>query len=217
MTPPIQTELLVKGATFLVRAADRVERDCGLPIEGNRIARVVPTHVGHCEPEPGWRFIDAAGCAVIPGLINDHTHMYQNFLKGLNDGLSLVDWCTDVLFPAADVIHADHRQANDQRRGYNWWLAAALEMIKSGTTCCINMDLIMDAVFQAWLDIGFRGVGAVTVCRAGTRRPVDPARDPAVDRDTAGADPRLCQTMAPDSSRRGAHPGGAGALDAIRS
>jgi 5-methylthioadenosine/S-adenosylhomocysteine deaminase len=74
-----------------------------------------------------------------------------------------VDWCADVLFPAADVIHTDHRQANDQRLGYNWSLAAALEMIKSGTTCCINMDLIMDSVFQAWLDIGFRGVGAVTL------------------------------------------------------
>jgi 5-methylthioadenosine/S-adenosylhomocysteine deaminase len=158
MTPPKQTELLVKGATFLVRAADRVERDYDLLIEGNRIAGV-----GHYEPKPGWRVIDAAGCAVIPGLINAHTHLYQNFLKGLNDGLSLVDWCADVLFPAADVIHTDHRQANDQRLGYNWSLAAALEMIKSGTTCCINMDLIMDSVFQAWLDIGFRGVGAVTL------------------------------------------------------
>jgi 5-methylthioadenosine/S-adenosylhomocysteine deaminase len=150
--------LLVKGSTYLVRAADRIERDCDLLIEGNRIASV-----GRYKPEPGWSVIDATGCAVIPGLVNAHTHLYQNFLKGMNDGLTLVDWCDDVLFPAADVIHTDHRQADDQRLGYAWSLAAALEMIKSGTTCCINMDMTMDSVFQAWLDIGFRGVSAVTL------------------------------------------------------
>ncbi|MGD8490684.1 MAG: amidohydrolase [Anaerolineae bacterium] len=150
--------LLVQGAAYLVRAADRVERDCDVLIEGNRIAGI-----GRYQPEPGWRVIDATECAVMPGLVNAHTHLYQNFLKGLNDGLTLVDWCTEVLFPAADVIHRDHRQAGDERMGYAWSLAAALEMIKSGTTCCINMDMTMDAVFQAWLDIGFRGLGAVTL------------------------------------------------------
>jgi 5-methylthioadenosine/S-adenosylhomocysteine deaminase len=155
---PSTTSLLLKGATYLLRAADRIERDCDLLVEGNRISGI-----GHFEPEPGWRVLDAAGCAVIPGLVNAHTHLYQNFLKGLNDDLTLVDWCADVLFPAADVIHTDHLGAGDQRLGYAWSLAAALEMIKSGTTCCINMDMTMDAVFQAWLDIGFRGVGAITL------------------------------------------------------
>jgi 5-methylthioadenosine/S-adenosylhomocysteine deaminase len=155
---PDMTMLLVKGASYLVRAADRVERDTDVLIEGNRIAAV-----GQYEPQPGWRVIDASNCAVIPGLVNAHTHLYQNFLKGLNDGLELVDWCDQVLFPAADVIHADHWQAHDERVGYAWSLVAALEMIKSGTTCCINMDMTMDAVFQAWLDIGFRGLGAVTL------------------------------------------------------
>jgi 5-methylthioadenosine/S-adenosylhomocysteine deaminase len=150
--------LLVKGATYLVRAADRIERDCDLLVEGNRIAAV-----GRYKPQPGWHVLDATGYAVIPGLVNAHTHLYQNFLKGLNDGLTLVDWCADVLYPAADVIHTDHRQAGDQRLGYAWSLAASLEMIQAGTTCCINMDMTMDAVFQAWLDIGFRGVGAITL------------------------------------------------------
>jgi 5-methylthioadenosine/S-adenosylhomocysteine deaminase len=152
------TKLLVKGASYLVRAADRIEVDCDVLIEGNRIA-----DVGSLEPMSDWQVIDATDCAVIPGLVNAHTHLYQNLLKGLNDGLDLVSWCDEILFPAAEVVHADHRLHNDQRLGYAWSLVAALEMIKSGTTCCINMDLTMDTVLQAWLDIGFRAVGAVTL------------------------------------------------------
>jgi 5-methylthioadenosine/S-adenosylhomocysteine deaminase len=150
--------ILVQGAAFIVRSADRVERDCDLLIEGTRIAGI-----GRYKPQADWEVIDATGCAVIPGLINAHTHLYQNFLKGLNDGLPLVDWCDCVLFPAADVIHADHWHAHDERLGYAWSLVSALEMIKAGTTCCINMDMTMDSVFQGWLDIGFRAVGAVTL------------------------------------------------------
>ncbi|MCL7455143.1 MAG: amidohydrolase [Anaerolineae bacterium] len=150
--------VLIKGARYVVRAADRVESNCDVLIDGNRIAGI-----GRYEPQPGWDIIGATNCAVIPGLVNAHTHLYQNFLKGLNDGVSLVDWIAEVLFPAADVIHSDHWQAHDERLGYAWSLAGTLEMIKGGTTCCTNMDMTMDSVFGAWLDIGFRGVGAVTL------------------------------------------------------
>jgi len=150
--------ILIHHAAYLVRTADRVERELDLLIEGNRIAGI-----GHFDPQPGWDVIEAAGCAVIPGLINAHTHLYQNFLKGLNDGVPLVEWCSEVLYPASDVIHQDHWNAGDERLGYAWSLIAALEMIQGGVTCCINMDMTMDAVFQAWVDIGLRGVGAVTL------------------------------------------------------
>jgi len=150
--------LLLQGASYVVRSAERIERHCDVLIRGNRIAGI-----GHYEPEPGWEVIEAAGRAVIPGLINAHTHLYQNFLKGLNDGVPLVDWCADILYPAADVIHEDHWHANDERLGYAWSLVSALEMIKCGTTCCIDMDMSMDAVYRAWVDIGFRGIGAITL------------------------------------------------------
>ena len=150
--------ILIQNAAYVVRAADRVEVDCDVLVEGSHVL-----DVGHYRPQTGWEIIDATDCAVIPGLINAHTHLYQNFLKGLNDGVNLVDWCAQVLYPAADIIHSDHWDAQDERLGYAWSLIGALEMIKAGTTCCINMDMTMDAVFQAWLDIGFRGVGAVTL------------------------------------------------------
>ena len=150
--------ILIRDAAYVVRSAERIERDCDVLIEGTRIVGT-----GRYAPQAGWDVIDATNCAVIPGLINAHTHLYQNFLKGLNDGVPLVEWCDQVLFPAADVIHNDHWQAHDERLGYAWSLVSALEMIKAGTTGCINMDMTMDSVLQAWLDVGFRGVGAVTL------------------------------------------------------
>jgi len=150
--------ILIQSAAYVVRDAGNVECGGDVLVEGNRISGI-----GQYTPQPGWDVIDATNCAVIPGLVNAHTHLYQNFLKGLNDGVPLVEWCAEVLYPAADVIHDEHWYAHDERLGYAWSLLAALEMIKAGTTCCINMDMTMDAVFQAWLDIGFRGVGAITL------------------------------------------------------
>jgi 5-methylthioadenosine/S-adenosylhomocysteine deaminase len=195
--------LIIKNASFVVRAADRVERDADVLIEGNRIAGI-----GSYEPQPGWDVVDAAGCAVIPGLVNAHTHLYQNFLKGLNDGVPLVEWCAHVLYPAADVIHGDHRDAQDERLGYAWSLVAALEMIQSGTTCCIDMDMTMDAIFEAWLEIGFRGVGAVTLADSWIpeklRQPAGVSRQEALGyverwRGVPAGSPRIQMVLAPST------------------
>jgi 5-methylthioadenosine/S-adenosylhomocysteine deaminase len=195
--------VLIKNAAFVVRAADRVERDADVLIDGNRIVGV-----GRYQPEPAWDIIRAAGCAVIPGLINAHTHLYQNFLKGLNDGVPLVEWCDHVLYPAADVIHHDQREQHDERLGYAWSLVAALEMIKGGATCCIDMDMTMDAIFRAWLDIGFRGVGAVTLSDRWIpeklRRPTEDSRREAlgyVERwhNVPAGSPRVQMILAPST------------------
>lgn len=195
--------ILIKNAAYVICSADRIERDCDVLIEGDRIAGV-----GAFDPQPGQEVVDASGHAVIPGLINAHTHLYQNFLKGLNDGVPLVEWIREVLYPAADVIHQAHWHAHDESLGYYWTLLAALEMIKAGTTCCINMDMTMDAVFQAWHDIGFRGVGAVTLSDQWTpdrlRRDPQVSRDEAVGyverwHDTPAGSPRLQAWLAPST------------------
>ena len=92
--------LLIRRASFLLRDAQRIERDVDLQVEGNRIAAI-----GRALPvPPGGDVIDAQGCAVIPGLVDAHTHLYQNLLKGVGVGLRLVPWCEAVLFPMVDVI-----------------------------------------------------------------------------------------------------------------
>ena len=150
--------LLVHRATFLLRDVHRIERDVDLVLEGNLIAAV-----GRDLPAPpGAETIDAQGCAVIPGLVNAHTHLYQNFLKGAGAGLRLVPWCNTVIFPMVDVILQEQRAGN-QRPAYLWSAIGSLEMIRAGTTCCQNLDVSAEAIFQAWADVGLRGVGAITL------------------------------------------------------
>lgn len=154
--------LLVHRAAYLLRDVHRIERDVDLLLEGNLIAAV-----GRDLPAPpGAEMIDAQGCAVIPGLINAHTHLYQNFLKGVGAGLRLVPWCDAVLFPMVDAILQEQRAGN-HRPAYLWSALGALEMIRAGTTCCQNLDtaayLTLAGILDAWRDVGLRGVGAITL------------------------------------------------------
>jgi 5-methylthioadenosine/S-adenosylhomocysteine deaminase len=155
--------LIYDGTVLTMDDAMRVLSPGYVLTQGERIAQV---EAG--DPPPSLlgragRAIDAGGQIVMPGLINAHTHLYQSFLKGLDDTLGLVDWCAAVLFPPADVIHTMQWEENDEGAGYYYALLGAIEMIRGGITCCVDMDIIMDTIFQAWQEIGLRGVGALTL------------------------------------------------------
>jgi 5-methylthioadenosine/S-adenosylhomocysteine deaminase len=150
--------LIIQKASYIVRDPTRIEHDCDVLVEGQRIAAVGP----NLSVPPQATVLDGQGCVVIPGLINAHTHLYQNFLKGISPGLTLVPWCNVVLFPTVGAISMAHKAGN-LRPGYLWSAAAALEMIHGGTTCCLNMDNVTDETVTAWEDAGFRGIMAYTL------------------------------------------------------
>jgi len=51
------------------------------------------------ESEAG-EILDAQGGAVLPGLINTHTHAAMTLFRGLADDLPLSDWLNHHVFPA---------------------------------------------------------------------------------------------------------------------
>jgi 5-methylthioadenosine/S-adenosylhomocysteine deaminase len=55
--------------------------------------------------------IDATGMAVMPGMVNAHTHLFQTFFRGLGDDKSLLDWLRDYIWPAASLMTADEGRA----------------------------------------------------------------------------------------------------------
>jgi 5-methylthioadenosine/S-adenosylhomocysteine deaminase len=150
--------IFIRNCSYLIRNPALIERDCDLLIDGSQIRAI-----GRDLPVPaGGDVLDGRGCVVMPGLINAHTHLYQNFIKGISPGLPLVPWCNQVLFPTVDAMRRTIG-AGQQRVAYLWSALAAIEMMRGGITSCIDMDMVYPEVVSAWQDLGFRGVLAYTL------------------------------------------------------
>ncbi len=151
--------ILVRGASYLVRDADRVERDVDVLIDGDRIVKV--GHVDIRRLAPDTEILEGRGRALVPGFVNAHTHLYQSMLKGRRDDLSLVDWCEQVTFPFVRRVLDDAWHHGRVEVGRLWSSLAAIEMIRSGITTFVDMDMDLDGVISAWVEIGIRGVAAM--------------------------------------------------------
>jgi imidazolonepropionase-like amidohydrolase len=80
---------------------DAVQRDVDIVIEGNRIASVAPHRAAHSGP-----VIDASNETVIPGLIEIHTHLSENFGEAL--GRAFLSWgITTVRNPATNAFETN--------------------------------------------------------------------------------------------------------------
>jgi 5-methylthioadenosine/S-adenosylhomocysteine deaminase len=96
--------------------------------------------------------IDGAGLAVLPGLINAHTHSAMTLLRGYGDDLPLMEWLEQRIWPAEQ-----HLTPEDVYWGTR---LAAIEMLRSGTTACFDMYWYGVETARALQDAGMRGVVA---------------------------------------------------------
>ena len=100
--------------------------------------------------------IDARGRAVIPGLINGHTHIPMVLFRGIADDLDLNEWLTKYIFPA----EAKNVTEEFVRAGTQLGLA---EMIRGGTTTYCDMYYFEDAIAEETERAGVRGLLGETV------------------------------------------------------
>ncbi len=102
--------------------------------------------------------VDCSGCAVIPGLVNGHTHTPMTLLRGLADDLRLDVWLMGYMMPVErEFVRPDF-----------CWLGAQLacaEMIRSGVTCFGDMYYYEEAVADATAEAGMRGVCAQSILK----------------------------------------------------
>ncbi len=99
----------------------------------------------------GKAIIDAAGCIVMPGLVNTHTHMPMTLFRGLADDLPLDVWLNEHIFPA------EAAWINPENVRLGTMLACA-EMLLSGTTAFCGGYFHEEAVATTVDDVGMRGV-----------------------------------------------------------
>lgn len=128
------------------------------------IERDVISAVGAGEPPPAVtasaaRTIDATGGAVMPGMVNAHTHLFQTFFRGLADDRALLDWLRDCIWPGA--VHFDTESARLAA------LVGMVENLRGGATSVLDHQYIHldhvgdgtgfdDAVCQAADEVGLR-------------------------------------------------------------
>ncbi|MEW5738428.1 MAG: 5'-deoxyadenosine deaminase [Myxococcota bacterium] len=153
-------DLVISNATVVtMNAAREVLRDAEIVIQGKRIAKVGPASRGL--KQGVRRTIDAKGRVVIPGLIHSHLHACQTLCRNHADGLELLDWLRERIWPFEARHDAESMRASAD--------LTFLECIKSGATAALDMGSVRhyDAVFESARDAGIRLVGGKCMMDAG--------------------------------------------------
>ena len=150
-----------------------VEPDChilnghSLAIQDGRIRAIVP----RAEAESRFQArqtVKLPGHALIPGLINAHTHIAMTLMRGIADDLPLMTWLTEHIWPAEQA----HMNEAFVREGTRLGVA---EMLRSGTTCFNDMYFFPDVVAHEAATAGIRAVVGLIMVDFPTPWAQDPA------------------------------------------
>ena len=106
--------------------------------------------------------------ALLPGLVNAHTHAAMTLMRGLADDLPLMRWLQEHVWPA----EAKHVSADFVRDGT---LLACAEMLRGGVTCFNDMYFFPEASLEAALACGMRSAHGVIVIEFPSAYASDPA------------------------------------------
>ena len=134
-----------------------VLQDFAVLIEDNLIHSLVPNdEIADLDCYAQAEIIPLPGCALLPGLVNSHTHASMSLFRGMADDLPLMEWLTDHIWPAEAHWVGPEFTIDGFR-------LAAAEMIRSGTTCLSDMYYFPDEVAGCAQQIGMRSVVGLIV------------------------------------------------------
>ncbi len=95
--------------------------------------------------------VDLPSHALIPGLVNAHTHAAMSLFRGMADDLPLMEWLNEHIWPAEGKVASERFVADGTR-------LAAAEMLLGGTTCFNDMYFFPKDAGSAALEMGIRAV-----------------------------------------------------------
>jgi cytosine/adenosine deaminase-related metal-dependent hydrolase len=142
---------VIRGGTVVTMNAARevVQADVLVGADG-AIAALLPPG----SPVPGGaRAVDAAGCLVIPGLVQAHLHLCQTLFRGLAEERPLLAWLRERIWP----LEAAHDPAS-LRASARLGIA---ELLRTGTTALLDMGTVhhTEQGFLAAEESGIRYTG----------------------------------------------------------
>lgn len=153
-----EADLILKGGIVVtMNTAGDVFDPGAVVVRGDRIVAVGPAAevtAQYTAPE----MVDCAGQAVIPGLVNAHTHLPMTLLRGLADDRRLDVWLLGYMMPVErEFVNPDFVRLGT--------LLACAEMIRSGITCFADMYYYEEDIAWAVVEAGLRGLCTQTVLK----------------------------------------------------
>ena len=129
---------------------DRVLEHHTLAIQGGDILDLLPTEHALEKYQPAnQRTLPSH--ALIPGLINAHTHAAMSLLRGLSDDIPLMRWLNEHIWPAEKRWVGEEFVADGTR-------LAVAEMLRGGVTCFNDMYFFPAVTARVAAAAGMRAV-----------------------------------------------------------
>lgn len=161
-------------------------------VDGDRITSILPTDRARTL-FPALRRHRLDEHALLPGLVNAHTHAAMTLMRGLADDLPLMQWLENHIWPA-EIAHVSPEFVHDGT------LLAIAESMLGGVTCMNDMYFFPESAAKAALATGMRMMLGIIVIEFPTRYATDAqdylARGLAM-RDALASEPLLTFSMAP--------------------
>lgn len=148
---PVDCDLLIEaGWVVPVVPHGVVLEDYAVAVRDGAIVAVLP------RPEARARFaaadvVSRPQSALIPGLVNAHTHNPMTLLRGVADDLPLMQWLQGHIWPLEAQLIGPEFVADGVA-------LAIAEMLRGGTTCCNENYFFPDAQAATYRRYGFRAL-----------------------------------------------------------
>ena len=157
MTHSIKIDTLLEARWIIpVEPSGAVLHDYAIAIDQGVIQSILPNAEARLQFAPNERIV-LSNHALIPGLVNLHTHAAMSLMRGLADDLPLMEWLNNHIWPA----ETQHVNADFVLDGTN---LACAEMLKGGTTCFNDMYFFPEASAQAAVTVGMRAaIGMIVI------------------------------------------------------
>ena len=161
-------------------------------IDDGKIVEVLPVDAA-ADRYRGREVVQLARHAVTPGFVNAHTHAAMTLLRGVGDDLPLMRWLAHRIWPLEKALVSPEFVYDGSR-------LAALEMLRSGTTCASDMYFYPEASARAFRAFGMRfvaGIIAIEFPTAYASDAEDYLRKGLAVRDDLRSDSMVSFTLAP--------------------
>ena len=152
---PEQADVLLTGGTVITMNGDHdLFYEGAVAIQGDAIVAVgSAAEVGGTYEAA--EIVDCSGHAIIPGLVNAHTHAPMTLLRGLNDDLRLDVWLGYLMPVEREFVTPSFVKLGTR--------LACAEMIRSGVTTFADMYYFESDIAEATAAAGMRALLGQTI------------------------------------------------------